>query len=53
MQKLLAAYPDGIEMRSLASCYKATFGHELVVKNYGFSKLSKALEAFPNVFQVM
>lgn len=53
MRKLLAAHPDGIEMSRIPGYYKSMFGHDLVVKNYGFNKLAKAMEAIPDVVEVM
>lgn len=50
--QLLSANPEGLLISKIVPAYKEKFGRELVVANFGYPKLIRALEAIPDVLEV-
>ena len=52
MAQLVAFHPEGLLISKVIPEYKEKFGKNLVVADFGFSKLIRALESIPNILEV-
>lgn len=52
MADLLADHPQGLAINKIVPSYKEKFGRDLLVAQYGFPKLIRALEAIQHTIEV-